>query len=531
MTNYNNNIGFQVRAILCLCVMLFSMNSGAASGLDNFVISDSIKRKIADIPSNADKIDSLVMNANETIDHNYMEALELYHFALSIANSSEDVEESCNVHFLLGSTYVNYSQDFTKGLSHLTNALELVDDENWILKILRQIGFVSNINGYKANAISYYQMALDLAKLHEAFKAEAEILSYIGEVYEEDGDMERALACYDKISSINSKNPDSISQPSIVFTLARLHILKEDTTTGLTAYDLMITRFHNENLRRWEAYTYSQKAAILLAMHQHEEALIAGTVGLNIASKYNLLKEKSDNLSVLVKINTAKKDFEQAFLFSNLLNAIADSVYSADKAKMFNDLKNQLAFIESQKEISKLEKAQVISDAKIKNHNTIIIAIGISAAYLILVGIYWWRRKSKEASKLETLVESRTNMLSTTLEHLEYEHASSLKLQSMIQGSQMSPHFIFNSLNSMQFYILDQEVQPALSYLSEFSKLLRTVQTNGRQHTITLEQEVLFLEQYLKLERSRFSEKFDFSIQISDDLEEDELLPPLLIQH
>ncbi|MEO6845547.1 MAG: histidine kinase, partial [Ginsengibacter sp.] len=97
--------------------------------------------------------------------------------------------------------------------------------------------------------------------------------------------------------------------------------------------------------------------------------------------------------------------------------------------------------------------------------------------------------------------------------------------------SQMNPHFIFNSLNSIQQYILKGEMENANKYLSKFSKLIRLVLKYSEYNFISLDAEINMLELYLSVEKTRFGNSFEYKILIEDDLELEEIkIPNLMIQ-
>lgn len=104
-----------------------------------------------------------------------------------------------------------------------------------------------------------------------------------------------------------------------------------------------------------------------------------------------------------------------------------------------------------------------------------------------------------------------------------------LKLQGLL--SQMNPHFLFNSLNVIQKFITSNDDINALTHLSDFSDLMRESLDQTRRGEISLEDELLFLEQYVKLEKKRFDNDFLFCIhnKIDEDLS-DIKIPPMLIQ-
>ena len=95
--------------------------------------------------------------------------------------------------------------------------------------------------------------------------------------------------------------------------------------------------------------------------------------------------------------------------------------------------------------------------------------------------------------------------------------------------SQMNPHFIFNSLNSISRYVMQNDRLIASEYIAKFGKLIRNVLDNSNNRQITLEQELSTLELYIQLEKLRFENKFDYKI-ITDGVDPSVKIPPMLIQ-
>lgn len=97
--------------------------------------------------------------------------------------------------------------------------------------------------------------------------------------------------------------------------------------------------------------------------------------------------------------------------------------------------------------------------------------------------------------------------------------------------SQMNPHFLFNSLNSIQDFIMKENKREANRYLSNFSNLMRNILQMSDQEEISLHQELESLKLYLSLEALRFESNFDYTIEIDESLNTTEILiPPMLIQ-
>ncbi|WP_300672245.1 histidine kinase [Soonwooa sp.] len=97
--------------------------------------------------------------------------------------------------------------------------------------------------------------------------------------------------------------------------------------------------------------------------------------------------------------------------------------------------------------------------------------------------------------------------------------------------SQMNPHFLFNSLNSINSFIIQNKDKEASRYLTSFSKLMRKILDNSQKETICLKEELETTKLYLDLEAVRMEYKFDYTIRISDDIEPEEVsIPPLILQ-
>lgn len=97
--------------------------------------------------------------------------------------------------------------------------------------------------------------------------------------------------------------------------------------------------------------------------------------------------------------------------------------------------------------------------------------------------------------------------------------------------SQMNPHFIFNSLNSIYLFILQKRPDEAADYLLKFSKLMRSVLENSMHKEVLLKEELEALELYMQLEQLRVPNGFDVEVKIAEDLDPDAVyVPPLLLQ-
>lgn len=98
-------------------------------------------------------------------------------------------------------------------------------------------------------------------------------------------------------------------------------------------------------------------------------------------------------------------------------------------------------------------------------------------------------------------------------------------------SAQMNPHFIFNSLNSIQCFILESDMRGAYKYLGKFSKLVRQTLNNSRKEMIPLSEELDTLKLYIDLEAMRFKDSFTYTIEVSEAIRTDDIsVPALMIQ-
>lgn len=119
------------------------------------------------------------------------------------------------------------------------------------------------------------------------------------------------------------------------------------------------------------------------------------------------------------------------------------------------------------------------------------------------------------------LVERRN--LRTRQKHIE--------LEQQLLRSQMEPHFIFNTLSVLQSYIRNHEPEKAVKYLNQFARLLRLNLENSRENLVELKDEVEALENYLSLQAMRFEGTFDYTVNVFEGYEEEDIcIPPMLLQ-
>ena len=97
--------------------------------------------------------------------------------------------------------------------------------------------------------------------------------------------------------------------------------------------------------------------------------------------------------------------------------------------------------------------------------------------------------------------------------------------------SQMNPHFIFNAINSIQYFILKNDTDGALGFLNKFSNVIRNTLDNSSKLLITLQEEINYLNSYFAIENSRMNNRVRFDVLIDPLLDPKKIMvPPMLLQ-
>ena len=163
---------------------------------------------------------------------------------------------------------------------------------------------------------------------------------------------------------------------------------------------------------------------------------------------------------------------------------------------------------------------------------------GVETSFYFTIRPLWWQTLGFRISAgviLGVLLMSGVWLLSKRMQQRKDERLIREKELSEIQlkalRSQMNPHFVFNSLAAIQFYINDNNFEASERYLVKFSKLIRQFFELSKENEISLKGEITLLRSYLEIEKLRFKEKLEFDIVIDEKLNiETTKIPTMLLQ-
>lgn len=230
-----------------------------------------------------------------------------------------------------------------------------------------------------------------------------------------------------------------------------------------------------------------------------------------LESKFDSLDEYDKPLVVncITKFYIATKNFEKAQRFFLLNETIYKNYYTKEKAILSEDLIKKYQLAHKEIVIKNSLKDNLLLKKQLSLQKVLIVFIVLFFMLIFTVGgLVFFRNKSK---KLKTELKA-------------------FELEDRLLRSQMEPHFIFNSLTSLQSLILDGQNQKTSLYLSKFAKLLRETLENSKFKFISLQSEISNLKNYMDLQKLRFGNLFEYAVNCHIPNPENCMIPPFMVQ-
>ncbi|SDH05142.1 histidine kinase [Winogradskyella thalassocola] len=272
-------------------------------------------------------------------------------------------------------------------------------------------------------------------------------------------------------------------------------------------------------------FSYLNLGKAYYKMKNYREALQYNDTSLTHYNALNYTKglrltyeNRKDILASLGKYKESNEAFE-------LFIQNKDSVFKKEQAFQLNRIRTEYETeqITTQKERAeaKLKLTETINQ---KNKNYFISAAVIACLILLSSVFYFSRLKAKKKAELVTLELKETQKRLAIEKQYRDSELKALK-------AQMNPHFIFNALNSIQDYIVLNQKNLASDYLGKFADLIRNYLHFSDTGFISIQDEVHNLKLYLELEKLRFEEQLEYTIQVDETANFDEInIPTMLVQ-
>ncbi|MCB0371752.1 MAG: histidine kinase [Muricauda sp.] len=461
----------------------------------------------------------------------------MYHsqYDLAITNFKDAIAAwpANSTKLLLGKTYL-LSGDFEnaeKTLSPLVEMKNMVPYQR--VELFEGLGDVYKGRSNLKKALEYYQQGLTIAEKNQISPKVIDLNSKMADAFASDDRIVEAEGFYQNSLSLSrqvaperlikesEKVADFYNQKS---RYADEIQLRKQNLTELKQLPKPSVPSENKGTSRADTIT-SQRinykiANAYIAQDKLDEAIPYLEKSIVEADKDDDLVVQKDATRKLSEVYKYKGDFTKALESYQDYVAVVDSLYvrkeqEISRAARFNreiaNTQNRISSLEQERELSQSKYNLAVTEQQLfeetsKRQKWIIYSLIFGIAMMSLTAFLYYRsnKQQKLANNLLALKSLRT---------------------------QMNPHFIFNALNSVNTYIAKSDERSANRFLSEFSVLMRSVLENSEEDFIPLTKELELLELYVKLEHSRFADKFDYEIQVHDKVDVEAFqIPPMLLQ-
>jgi two-component system LytT family sensor kinase len=484
----------------------------------------------------------MVDKANKLVVTKPLDAFKLATDAAVISKKNKNKRVEANAYNTLGTLYYN-AGEFTKAITYFTRAKNIyatITDEKSEEYSLKYLGKSYEAVNDRANSISNYGSAEQ--KSNSSYdKADYRIKN--SKLKRGQGKSEEAISDLERELKTNTLL-DPNQKIDIYLELGDLYIAKNDTVKGVDLINKAL--IDSKNSRNdsvsvsalntaWQIYDKNGlKEQNIKTQQSYLDTTATPNAALNRAANYNL-----GNSYLANDAKEASKFFKKSIDESNQTKATVDQVRAVEKLSEAYEKSGEYSkALEQYKIYVKLVDSIKIRELASQMQNEI-----LSTKYevqetrikeLELKQIEKEEALTRQQWTIGLLVLGLLLLLALTyflIKNIREKQRSNMRIRLASLRSEMNPHFIFNSLNSVNGFISQNEEIKANRYLSDFSKLMRTVLNNSNNESITLDEELKSLEIYLSLEHSRFPDKFDYQLNVDAGLDTREIgVPPMLIQ-
>lgn len=463
--------------------------------------------------------------------------LENYEKALDIALKIKDKGLEAQAYNNIGTFYSNQGNLVDAMENYLLSfkAAELSKRDNLIATGLLNLGLVNFKQNNFAKAHEYQQQALKIYKKINNYEKVASTLSAIANNYSMEGKPKEAEKYYLQSVEVYKKHGNKIGQAIVLSEMAILYVPDYEK---ILSYQLEAQKIFEEiNPKHYNSmmnlgnigYTYLSIARDGLASKTKSADLPKNKLqlldlaereikrGLAISIQSKSKDWESYFYGTLAEVDEQRGNFKKAYDNFRRYSELNDSLYS-------QQMKNKIARLEAQKEVDLRDKKIELNTLKFRAYK---LYFAIAAILLIaLIGVFLFRSRLRGLKLKHYLENQEAERRANELQHLNKLCESELKAI----RSQMNPHFIFNVLNSIEYYIMDSEPAVAAKLIQKFAGLSRLILENSTQSMVPLDKEWKALKLYVELEAMRFNDEFTYSFESNATHSNTLLVPPMLVQ-
>jgi tetratricopeptide (TPR) repeat protein len=436
-----------------------------------------------------------------------------YMEALAAAEQSENPEYKVNALVQLAGLHeetdsIKTALYFYQDALVITDSLESFSDKALLNKQEAEIklGDLFRLLENPEAAIQYYQNALDSDFLIDGSQELPSIYLRIGHALKDQDNLEAALVTYRKSRAAAQGTGNTAIYEWSVLAIADLLIDADRIEESAE----LLASLEIEN----EAREKDVQLSFMLLLSKLESKRGAANKAREILTEAQTLAIQTKNGVVQAEIHLLRSRLERnAGNFEAALNAFSkyhelqdDLQLSKSRTYLYNAIIPNDAKARKS-ELQLLTEINELNELRLKRSQNTFLITGLFFALLTLVLYIIYRQ-----------YQLRNERKVVSLE------------QTMLR-SQMNPHFLFNSLNSIKHYIINNEQKNAVHYLNKFSKLVRRILEASSARETTLSEELETVELYMNIENIRFSYEIDFKIHMDEQVDPDHIrIPSLILQ-
>ena len=444
----------------------------------------------------------------------FNESIFQYKKALSISIKLKDTVSEVKILNSIGSVY-RRQDDIKKALNYHQEALEkAIKIKNPNVSIKKSISISQNSIGNIYISLKQYQLALNQFSKSIVMQRDLDnklglAINYqnIGNAYEELGDLDKALKNYLKSLNYNNQINSKIGRVICGYSISNVLIKQKKYNQAFVTVDTVLQAAIHQKDKYYISNTYNTLGLAQLHIGKLTEAKKNLTEALNIATKFNvhtIIVKSNENLSLLYD---KKKDYEKAFYYYK--RATEEDAKTLNERNLLYVSELITGYDKARSEIQIKDLAKKNENAQLqiaRNRNLWITALSLFALIAVVLFSMDKQRSLKNEKKI-------------------------LSLKQDALRSQMNPHFMFNALNSIKLYIIENNQKKATSYLNKFSKLMRKILEASAIQETTLAEELETMKLYMSIENIRFSNEIDFTVKTDSILNLETIkIPPLVLQ-
>jgi tetratricopeptide (TPR) repeat protein len=444
----------------------------------------------------------------------YNKAITYHNKALDAASKADNKEFKIFSLNMLGVVYRRMDAIKT-ALDYNQEALRLAESiENPSIGIRRSKNVSLNSLGniYQAleqydRALEYYNRSLILERALDNKRGMAVNLQNRGECLEAQGKLNEALRNYrDALAydiEIGSDRGIAICHNSI----SRIYIKQGRYEEALELLEQALPVALNTRDQHIIAPMYNNLGWAHLQAGQLSQAEIALEKGLKAAIDNQLVHDISQSYNYLSDLSAARGGYRNALEYYKRAQEYREQINNDINRKYVNDV---ILKYNSEKQRNLAESLrqenQIVNLRLRRNQTTLLIGALLVVLLALILYIAYRQYQTNNEKKVMALEQSRLR-------------------------SQMNPHFLFNSLNSIKHYIINNEQKNAVHYLNKFSKLVRRILESSSMKENSLKEELETVDLYMNIENIRFEEQIDYQVDIDPKINPETVkIPSLILQ-